>query len=356
MAIEKLYTRKIKTVPDIPVKNGKAIFGTFKGLFAKMDIRGLRRPFGNLPIPSALTDLCITGAERFLFCDDEIIGEVVFFSSFVFSFMDTTCWVRKTGQKISYRKYLPGLFMHQPKYISYSIIACRANQHYARIFSRLSHGKLHCDFDFLSNDSRPACEGRLDLDITCMEALNFSCVIPYKLSRRCQAISLQTGSVKGWVSLGYKKDIHIKKETSVGLFEVRKTYTGLHTRRSIVTGLGKIGGKTLIFQLSTSIAPNSNSYNENVLLYDFQHTPLPPVTMTRPYGIMKNWIIQDTESMVDLVFSPISENYKRVNAIIFRTEYHTIYGFFNGILLTASGESIKLKGFPGLIKKYNIRI
>ncbi len=33
-----LYTRKIEPVPEVPVKNGKAIFGSFSGRFKKLDI------------------------------------------------------------------------------------------------------------------------------------------------------------------------------------------------------------------------------------------------------------------------------------------------------------------------------
>ncbi|AGT42821.1 DUF2804 domain-containing protein [Treponema pedis] len=351
-----LYTRKIEPVPEVPVKNGKAIFGSFSGRFKKLDIRGLPRPFGNLPIPRVITNMFITGASRFLFCGEEVIGEAAFFSSFIFSFMETTFWLRKTGQKFAYRQYLPGRFIHQPKHINYSVTACRSKHRYARIFSRLSHGKLHADFDFLTNDFRPSCEGRLDLDITGSEALNFSCVVPYNVSRKCQAISIQSGTVKGWISLGYKDDISVSRETSVGLYDVRKTYTGLRTKRSIVTGLGKINGKSLIFQINTSVAPDSYRYNENIMLYNGSRTPIPPVRITRPYGFMGKWIIQDMEGMVDLVFIPISDNYKKVNAIIFSTEYHTVYGNFEGILLTSSGEELKLKAFPGIIKKYNMRI
>ncbi len=356
MPFGKLYTRKIEQAPEKPVVNGTPLFGSFKGCFKNFDIRGLHRPFGNFPLPPAITNLRITEALRFLFCDDEVIGEAAFFSGFVFSFMETTFWIRKTGQKFAYRQYLPGRFIHQPKYIAYSITACRTKHRYARIFSRLSHGKLHCDFDFLTNDSRPACEGRLDLDITGNEAVDFSCVVPYRVSRRCQAISVQSGAVKGWISLGYNNDIQFNKETSAGLLDIRKTYTGLRTTRSLVTGIGKINGKMLVFQINTSIAPDSKTYNENILLYNGERTPLPPVTITRPFGVMGRWIIQDTETMVDLVFTPVSDNYKRVNAVLFKTEYHTLYGLFDGILLTSSGEEIKLKAFPGIIKKYNMRI
>lgn len=353
---EPLYTREIKASPDSPVKHGKANFGSYSGCFKKFKIRGLYRPFGNLPLPTFITDMRIAGAMRFMFCDDDVIGEVSFFSCFLFSMMETSFWLRSNNEKYAYRQYLPARFIHLPKHIQYSVTACRKRHRYARIFSRLSHGKLHVDLDFITRDARPSCEARLDLDIKGAEALDFSSVLPYFVSRRCQAIFIQTGTVKGWISLAYKSDILLKKESSVGLFDIRKSYIGLKTKRAIACGLGKLNDKNLVFKINTSVAPDSYAHNENILLYDSKRTPLPPVNITRPFGIMGKWIIQDMEGMVDLLFNPISQNHKKVNAAIFRTEYNTIYGSFDGILLDSEGREIKLKAFPGIVKKYNVRV
>ena len=110
MAHDALYTREITPPPDKPIKNGKPVFGSFSGAFKKFDIKGLIRPFGNLPAPRIITNTRITGSMRFMFCDEDIIGEIGFFSCFSFSLMETTFWLRKTNQKYSYRQYL-----HNPR-------------------------------------------------------------------------------------------------------------------------------------------------------------------------------------------------------------------------------------------------
>jgi hypothetical protein len=93
-----------------------------------------------------------------------------------------------------------------------------------------------------------------------------------------------------------------------------------------------------------------------VLFVDGKVWPLPPVRITRPYGISGDWIIQDTESMIDLVFSPISDSARRLSVFIVRTDYHTVYGLFEGVLRTGEGEKIALKGFAGIGKKISLRI
>jgi hypothetical protein len=57
-----------------------------------MDIRGMKRPFGNLPIPSVLTDRRVMGIMRFIFCDANNIGEIELFDAGYFSL-----WKRQYG-------------------------------------------------------------------------------------------------------------------------------------------------------------------------------------------------------------------------------------------------------------------
>ena len=78
--------------------------------------------------------------------------------------------------------------------------------------------------------------------------------------------------------------------------------------------------------------------------------------MTHPFGIKKDWIIQDTESMIDLTFTPVSDNHRILNVIAIRTDYNVIYGNYNGVILTKDGEKLVLKNFPGIINKSTLRI
>ena len=121
-------------------------------------------------------------------------------------------------------------------------------------------------------------------------------------------------------------------------------------------GLGRYEGRILSFQLGNSVTREDFQYNDNVLFLDGKVCPLPPVKITRPFGVTGEWIIQDTESMVDLVFTPVSDSSRRMSAFVLRTDYHTVYGTYSGVLLTGDGEKIILKGYPGIGKKVRLRI
>ena len=150
--------------------------------------------------------------------------------------------------------------------------------------------------------------------------------------------------------------MQLNRTNSVGFLDFRKTYTSLRTKRSVVIGLGFIEGVQVCFHLSNSIAPDSYSYNDNILFYGGKRIPFPPVRITYPFGSSKNWIIQDTESMVDLTFTPSAISDRNLNILVWRRDYKTIYGTFEGTFVIGDGVLLKLKGFPGIAKKVRMRM
>ena len=91
-------------------------------------------------------------------------------------------------------------------------------------------------------------------------------------------------------------------------------------------------------------------------MIDGEPTPLPPVYITHPFGISKQWIIQDTENMIDLTFTPVSVNSRTLNIIALRTTYDTIFGYFEGALISKNGDKINLKKFPGILQRGMLRL
>jgi len=245
--------------------------------------------------------------------------------------------------------------MQVPEDLANSVTACRTHRRLVRIHTRLQKENFLADFDFLGSDARPPCEGRFEMDLSLPGFAELSAVVPYRVRRRCQASYLMTAPLQGWIGTGYD-DYHINSETGVGFFDVRKSYFGLRTKMSKMIGMGRIDGQVVSFQLGNSVSSDDSRYNDNVLFIGGKAWPLPPVKITRPYGVFGEWIIQDTESMVDLVFTPVSDSARRLSAFIIRTDYHTVYGLYEGVLLTGDGEKIALRGFPGIGKKVLLRI
>jgi len=350
-----LYTREIRPAPDSPVKDGIPRFGTYSGPFEKMDIRGMPRPFGDIPFPALLTNLRIMETVRFMFCDDANIGEIELFNAGYFSFMEATLWNRNTRRRIAYRRvFFPGL-RHMVRNFQNAVLTCRSPQRFVRIHGRLNRRHVHVDFDFQGSGSRPPCHGRLEMNLEEKSTADLSSVLPYGVKRRCLASYQLTAPLQGWIGTGYE-DYRISFGTGVGFYDVRKAYFSTRTKINKLVGLGYLDGRLVSFQFGNSVNHDETRYNDNVLFYDGTAYPMPPVKITRPFGIGGDWIIQDTESMVDLAFTLVSDNARKMSVFLFRTDYHTVYGKFNGMLLLGSGESLSLKSFPGIGKKIVLRV
>lgn len=349
------YTRPILVVlPPRPVVNKKPQFGSFAGRFEKFAIKGLRKPFGNIPAPVFITNLRVKSIMRFMFQSDRIIGEISFLATPLFSAMETTYWDKFTKKRNAYRQLLPSGFIHLPKRLGYNITACRTSRRYLRVLSRLVKGAMHVDIDFIGSVGRPALEARFDVDAGGNMA-ELSSVTPYFLPKRCEASYCFTAPMSGWLSENYAKDLIFSPETSLCFLDYRKAYSSIHTSRILLTGFNRIAGKIVSFQINSSIAQDSYKYNDNVIFYDGEITPLPPVKITMPYGYTKQWIIQDTEGMVDLTFEPISTQDRHLTAFLLKANYSTIYGTFAGNVLRKDGSPVTLEKFTGIAKRLDFR-
>jgi hypothetical protein len=141
-------------------------------------------------------------------------------------------------------------------------------------------------------------------------------------------------------------------------FDMNRTYMKFISHGEFLTGMGAIDGKNISFRLEAGSldAFDQDSYNGNALFYNGRETALPPVVITHTYGIMNKWNIQDTENMIDLIFTPVSDSVNIINPLVVRAEYHTIYGVFNGVLVDDDGNKIVIDSLPGISKKYVIRL
>ena len=139
---------------------------------------------------------------------------------------------------------------------------------------------------------------------------------------------------------------------------VNRTYLRFHSSSELMVGFFEYEGKKITFTFSSTsqAALDGDRYNENMLSVDGDITAMPPVCITHPFGIQKKWIVQDTESMVDLSFMPVSCSSRTLNIIVMRNAYTTIYGNFEGVLLTKNGEKIVLKNCFGIVKKSMLRL
>lgn len=354
-----MYTRKLLSAPKQIIKDGKPLFGTYFEMPKYLDIRGVKKPFRVLPLPTFITNMRIRCSISAIIQAENFIGTLDILDVKFFSFSEVILWNKSTRQKYAFR-HISGIRRRVvPKNLETDVCLISSKRRYIRITWNKSKNYFSLLFNMKGDKIRPSFSGSFLLNPDAVGAAQIFSVLPAPTFARCTALTQTVAPVSGSI-FSTKDDSEITHKELSGLmsFNIRRVYAKLRSKSEIIIGIGTINGKHVCFQITVgSMTPlDSYTYNENVLFYDSKVTPLPPVKITHPFGLSGKWIIQDTESMIDLSFSPISDNLRTLSIFILRTQYHTISGTFNGVLLTKDGESIVLKDFPGIAKKQYLRL
>ena len=356
-----VYERKIEPCPDAFIKAGKPVFGTFAGVPERVAIRGVRNPYSSFHfLPPLVTNTRIKSRLSYFFNIGSYVGCVEFFDAKVFGFVELTFWEKSTKRRFVYR----ALMGPRRRFIPHSLRSGCVMNMSRRRYSRISWDKDHRKFSFMfhMDASKPvpasnaAFLSRMESD----EVASLTTCNPSPTSRRCSLHFMQSMPIHGALSVREADGSRKLMDDSEGIcfFDVTRHYMKFHSQGEYVTGLGQVDGRNLTFRLeiSSQDAVDSYAHNANVLFIGGRATPLPPVRITHNHGPMEIWNIQDTEGMVDLLFTPCSDNHNLISTLVLTTEYHTIFGTFEGTLMTADGEKIKFKNLEGIAKKYRIRL
>ena len=355
-----LYVRNAEKCPEKLVKNGKCVFGGYDGHPERLDIRGVSRVYLDLPIPKFLTNLRINSRLTFIFSLGDYIGSIDFFDAKIFGLVQAVFWNTTTKQRFSYRSVMGP----RKRLVPHSLIKASTSSYkksrYIRISWDRTMTKLSAMFNLKGYSVMPSVEAALKAVLPEQTDEELTLVLPAPTLRRVSARYYTLLPVHGAINLIESDRTKKLMDDADGLafLDINRTYMKFLNSTEFLTGIGFAGGKRISFRIEAGSqdAVDPDRYNGNVLFYDGKKTLLPPVVITHTYGIMKTWNIQDTENMIDLTFTPISDNRSFVNTIVFSMDYHTIYGTFSGTLMTGEGEKINISAVAGLTKTNMIRL
>lgn len=349
-----MYSREFKEPPAQIVQNGKANFGTFLGISPKFGIKGMRAPYAGVPLPTVISKLRIKSRLNYLFSIDKFIGISEFYDFRLFGLAEVVFWNKETGKKYFYHTVIPTRHHFIPLSTDRGICASYLKRRYIKISWGRKHQHHALSFRVKGDSVRPKAEGFFFSPIG--DKMHTDCLFvnPSPTSSRCSATWLCAMSIDGQISIDNEQ---ADKSRGLGAMIMNRTYVKVHSIATRAWGMGTVGDKKIVFQLGYSNldAADPDKYNSNVLIQDGKATTLPSVIMTHPFGIDKKWIIQDTESMVDLTFTPASLSSRLLNIILMRRNYTYLYGTYDGVLLNADGEKIVLKNFPGILSRDFLR-
>ncbi len=356
-----MYSRELLPPPEHLIHNGTPVFGTFEGHPEKLDIRGVRTPFGNINLPHVFTDIRIRSILSFSFEAGDYIGNIDFFDEKAFGFAELVLWNKETGRKFSYNTFMGPRRRFIPHSLEKGFCSSFKKKRYIRISWNHALNRISLVFnmkgDSLRPDARGAFSGRFMNENTC----EITSVIPHPVKRRCSATYTAVSDIKGSIFLGKTKfsdEVSPGELSGTSILRINRSYYKFYNSRESLAACGEVNGKKIGFILSQQAedAVETDTYNENILIVNGKCIPLPSVTITHPMGITEKWVIQDTENMVDLTFTPKSDNFRELSLFVMSSRIHTVYGVFEGSLRISDDECIGLDGFEGIAANQLMRL
>ena len=354
-----MYSRDFSDLPQRLIIDGNPQFGTYKTSPQKLDIKNVKEPFSAFPLPKFFTNFRIRANITYVLNIDNFVGVIDFLDGKYFCFIEVVLWDKETKKKYAYRSIF-GFKRLVPKNMQKATCGHFQKKRYIKITWDKSKDKFTVVFNAKGDDARPNFAATFKRDGKLLGEL--CSVVPSPTKRRCTASYCKAFPISATLTKSPTKYQSFSstdyKNQGFAFVDIRRSYYKLRTKETFLIGVGTIEGKPFSFRLATSNhdAIDKDTYNENVLFYDNNITLLPPVTITQPFGITDRWVIQDTENMVDLSFYPISDNKRVASIFILRTEYHTIYGSFEGDLATKDGTIYHLKDLIGVGSKRSLRM
>jgi hypothetical protein len=114
-------------------------------------------------------------------------------------------------------------------------------------------------------------------------------------------------------------------------------------------------GRRVGFSLASSQVRDADRMNENCVWIGTKVWALPPVRVTRALGHEKDWVIQDTEGLIDLVFTPEAPNDISFHLGLFESDWHGPFGSFKGFLKNGEGETLEVELLYGMGEEKYLR-
>ena len=337
-----------------PVENRKPLQGTWTKAFEEVDLLDIHRPF-SIPVPNAVKNYRIKEWVTFTIQDDRYIFNARLCNVKYYRTAYVTMFDIETKERQVFSKAIPGGGWGLPRFLNNSSVDSHSLGFFFRIHSWLDANRVTLDLKIDPRRNRPAFTSHTTFDLAAGTTTPMVVSLLFSENRNMYAYKALT-AVRGSVVSGGQY-IHFDPAKTTGLFCDFKGYYPYRMRCSWCTGMGfDKQNRRFGFSLGENQAKETYRNNENALWIDGRLTPLPPVKITRYGDTDSDWIIQDLEGMVDLVFTPKAPGRITRNLIFAASDYENPLGVFNGTLVNSDGEKLPIDDVWGTCEKLFLRV
>ena len=349
-----MYTREILASRPNPVENGMPLLGTWDRAFEEVDLLDIRRPY-RFPLPCWVRDNRIKEWECFTVQDDRVFMGALLVNMKLFRMAQVFLYDKENGEKFIFRKFLPGTGWHLPRSLANASVTSRSSRFFIRIHSWLDADTIKLDLNIEATRRRPSLTAHLAYNMSHRDITPMAVSLGFTERRTMYAFKA-LAPVRGDLVFG-GRHISLGADRCSGLF---CDYKGFYPYPMRTMSAGAMGfdeeGRRFGFHIAENQTRESRRNNENALWLNGQLTPLPPVRITMPWGPESDWIIQDVEGMVDLVFTPKESNRIGASLLLASGELDAPLGQYNGMLMSAGGTPIQVRNLWGTGEKLYLRV
>jgi hypothetical protein len=293
--------------------------------------------------------------ESFIIQGDLFFLEAMLVNVKLFRMAQVFLFDRETGETLKYQKIIPFGGWKLPHELYNSAVDSHSLGFFFRIHSWLDAGAVQLDLNIAARARKPAFTAHLKYKLRKKNVCPLVVNLGFS-ERRCVYAYKALAAVRGDVAIGKKRISLNPSRTSGFFFDFKGLYPYL--MQSIwCTASGFDGeGRHIGFTVAENQTRESRRNNENALWVDGELSLLPAVRITMPAGIKSEWIIQDLEGMVDLVFTPKEHLRSGYNVILSRADLETPLGYYNGMVMSSRGEQIPIRNMFGTGEKLFLRV
>ncbi|MDR3302963.1 MAG: DUF2804 domain-containing protein [Treponema sp.] len=346
-----MYIREIQPPRSSPIEKGIPLQGTWTNSFESVDLLSVERPF-SFPWRKWAVDKRIKEWQTFVIQNENYSIVAVLANLKHYCWAQVLLYDKEAKKTLRFRKLVPFNGWRMPTTLSNASIDSRAYGFFFRIHNWLDANTIRVDLDIEATRTRPSFTAHLKYDID-RNAITPMAVSLLFNGRNSMYAYKAIAPVRADMVLN-GRHIALQPDTTTGYFGDFKGYYPYRMRSRWCTACtvdkqGRYG-----FSIAENQARASFKNNENALWLNGQLTPLPPVHITTGPGA--DWIIQDMEGMVDLVFTPEVPVHNTLNIVLSKAEYHTPLGYFNGMLLDTQGSRVEVHNLWGLGENLYVRV
>ncbi|MDR0877256.1 MAG: DUF2804 domain-containing protein [Treponema sp.] len=349
-----MYTREILPPRASPIEDGKLLQGTWNRAFDEVDLLDVHRPY-KYPIPRWAKDCRIKEWESFLIQDDHYYLEAFLGNVKLYRMAHVFLYDKDTHERFTFRKVLPGNAWRLPRRLSNDSVESRSYGFFFRIHNWLDADTIKLDLNIEATRRRTAFTAHVEFDLDRRRTTPMAVSLGMSEQRGLYMFKA-LASVRGDMVFG-GRHIILNPEKSSGIFYDCKGFYPYRMHNIWCSGMGFDGeNRRYGFSIGENQTRETHKNNENALWLDGELSPLPPVRITMPGGLESDWIIQDVEGMVDLVFTPREKIRCGINLVVTNTEHETPLGYYNGVLVSSKGEQIQVRNLWGLGERLYLRV